>query len=919
MMAKKRDWNGENEEMIRVSSHAGEQREEVLCQSEEWLHPAMESAKVGVWEWEVGTEQVEWSQGIYALLGYEPGGVTPRRAAFRQRIHPQDLARQDQALKDSLERCEDYVCEFRVVWADGSVHWIEARGQYAYVDDKNGTILRMRGVLSDIDRRKQAEEALHAKDAELESILTRTPFMLTRCSRDLHYRYASRAYAEMIGRTPDQIAGKPILDIMGEEGFQAIRPHVETVLQGQRVEYEATVHFRGVGSRFLRVAYVPDRDQQGQVIGWIASILDLTERKQAEDALRESEQRLALALSGTQVGMYDRDVASGEIRGTEQVTRLLGLRSTTTLSQVYHYHDWVARVHPEDLPRVEAELNRCQANHSACEAEYRVLWPDGSVRWIIDRGVFRYGSDGQCTRMLGILMDITERKQAEHERRERMKELACLYAVSRDIQEDLPIDELCQRAVEHLVAAMQFPEITVPVIELNGRRFALENFTVGLSHGLQAQITVEGEVLGHLRVDYVEERPFLIPEEQNLVNSIAEALGTWLERKQAEEALRELNATLESKVAQRTAELQHRAKQLQKLTLDMSETEDRERQRIAEILHDDLQQQLAGAKFHLGLVRNRVKADPSLRDITAQIDHMLKEAIEKSRNLSHELNPAALHRDLAETLGWLANQVQAKHGLVVHVRANGPVYLQSDGIKAFLYRTAQELLFNVVKHAQVNEARIRVRQCRRWVCLSVSDRGRGFDPQELREAAGVGLLSIRERIELLGGRMKIKSAKGKGSRFLILLPQNETADTGSEVETRSNGRAKGVGCSADEDSGRLRVLLADDHEIVRQGLASLLSEEDTIEIVGEAADGREAVHLTNQLRPDVVIMDVSMPVMSGDEAARQIKQDLPQTRIISLSLFEDPELREKMYQAGAENYVLKTAPSKELLAAIRGP
>jgi CheY-like chemotaxis protein len=298
---------------------------------------------------------------------------------------------------------------------------------------------------------------------------------------------------------------------------------------------------------------------------------------------------------------------------------------------------------------------------------------------------------------------------------------------------------------------------------------------------------------------------------------------------------------------------------------------------------------------------------------------MLKEAIEKSRNLSHELNPAALHRDLAETLGWLANQVQAKHGLVVHVRANGPVYLQSDGIKAFLYRTAQELLFNVVKHAQVNEARIRVRQCRRWVCLSVSDRGRGFDPQELRETAGVGLLSIRERIELLGGRMKIKSAKGKGSRFLILLPQHETADTGSEVETRSNGRAKGAGRSADEDSGRLRVLLADDHEIVRQGLASLLSEEDTIEIVGEAADGREAVHLANQLRPDVVIMDVSMPVMSGDEAARQIKQDLPQTRIISLSLFEDPELREKMYQAGAENYVLKTAPSKELLAAIRGP
>ncbi len=117
---------------------------------------------------------------------------------------------------------------------------------------------------------------------------------------------------------------------------------------------------------------------------------------------------------------------------------------------------------------------------------------------------------------------------------------------------------------------------------------------------------------------------------------------------------------------------------------------------------------------------------------------------------------------------------------------------------------------------------------------------------------------------------------------------------------------------------RLRVLLADDHEIVRQGLASLLSEEDTVEIVGEAANGREAVDLAGRLRPDVVIMDMSMPVMNGDEAARQIKKDLPQIRIIALSMWEEPAMRARMYQAGAESYVLKTAPAEDLLAAIRG-
>jgi DNA-binding NarL/FixJ family response regulator len=92
-----------------------------------------------------------------------------------------------------------------------------------------------------------------------------------------------------------------------------------------------------------------------------------------------------------------------------------------------------------------------------------------------------------------------------------------------------------------------------------------------------------------------------------------------------------------------------------------------------------------------------------------------------------------------------------------------------------------------------------------------------------------------------------------------------------------------------------------------------------IEIVGQAVNGREAVDLADQLHPDVVIMDMSMPLMSGDEATRQIKNHLPQTRIVALSMFEDADVRERMYQAGAESYLLKTAPSEELLAAIRGP
>ena len=160
-------------------------------------------------------------------------------------------------------------------------------------------------------------------------------------------------------------------------------------------------------------------------------VTDLTDRK--------SEQRLALATSGTRIGMFDWNIATGEILGTERQVRLLGLAAsasasasaatttTTTLSQSYHYRDWAERVHPDDLDRVEAERQRCLAEHAPYEAEYRVVWLDGSVHWIVSRGVSQYDAAGRPQHMLGIVMDITERKQvgeALQKSEERLRSLA---------------------------------------------------------------------------------------------------------------------------------------------------------------------------------------------------------------------------------------------------------------------------------------------------------------------------------------------------------------------------------------------------------------------------------------------------------------------------------------------------------------
>ncbi len=141
--------------------------------------------------------------------------------------------------------------------------------------------------------RDRAEAALRAREAELEAVVNRTPFMLTRCSRDLRYRFVSQGCVALLGRKPEDIVGKPIAEVIGEEAFDAIRPALAKVLDGERVENQIEINFRHTGKRFIHVVSTPDKDERGEVIGWVASILDITEQKRADAERRRAEAALA--------------------------------------------------------------------------------------------------------------------------------------------------------------------------------------------------------------------------------------------------------------------------------------------------------------------------------------------------------------------------------------------------------------------------------------------------------------------------------------------------------------------------------------------------------------------------------------------------------------------------------------------------
>jgi CheY-like chemotaxis protein len=295
------------------------------------------------------------------------------------------------------------------------------------------------------------------------------------------------------------------------------------------------------------------------------------------------------------------------------------------------------------------------------------------------------------------------------------------------------------------------------------------------------------------------------------------------------------------------------------------------------------------------------------------------------RSLTAELYPPILHqRGLVPALEWLVLWMQAKYGLIMNLICHKPIESSSQGITIFLFQATRELLFNVVKHAGVNTVSVEIRQQEDQIQIAVADQGVGFNPASLRAAnattGGLGLFSLIERLAHLGGRMEIDSSPGEGTRITLFAPLSslplKTAPLVAEKQTFVSAPNKRQ-TPSDNKEKRIRVVLVDDHKIVRQGLAALLREQPYLQVVGEASNGQSALDLIRQIRPDIVLMDIGLPDISGIEVTQILHNELPDVRIIGLSMFDEGEKAAAIRKAGAVDYVSKGEPSEAVIVAIR--
>jgi PAS domain S-box-containing protein len=386
------------------------QVERALDGSERRLELALDAAGIGFWERDLRTG-VTVISGEYARLHALPPDHSPlTHEDWLQLVHPDDRYRVDQQYRESLEQTHFWDTEFRLLWPDGSVHWSLAKGQ-VFLNDE-GRPIRLAGISIEVTERKRVED----QRSRLASIVESSEDAIFSKNLDGTIVSWNAGAEKLFGYTAQEIIGKSMSLLLPPEHRHEFPQILGRIQSGARLEHYEVNRMRKDGSRVeVSVTISPLKDSGGILVGTSTIAHDITQRKQAEEALRMSQQRLELAQEAAGVATWDWDIGANQKHCSKEYGRLYGLPQGD-LGPLPE--EWLQLVHPEDRGRIREELNRALDGTGHYNTEFRVVWPDGTIHWLLGKGEVFRDSNGKPIRMLGVNMDISERKYAEQALRE---------------------------------------------------------------------------------------------------------------------------------------------------------------------------------------------------------------------------------------------------------------------------------------------------------------------------------------------------------------------------------------------------------------------------------------------------------------------------------------------------------------------
>jgi PAS domain S-box-containing protein len=639
--------------------------------------------------------------------------------------------------------------------------------------------------------------------------------------------------------------------------------------------------------------------ETGDGILVMSAIADTTQRRQAEEALRNTSETLQAMVQASPVGIAILDPDGRVEMWNPAAERMFGWsvgevlgRSLPTIPDG-----------KEEEHRTLRETVLKGGVSSGVELQRRAK--DGSLLDISLSTAPLRDVDGNISGIVGMMADITERKRAQEALREREEWLSTTLSsigdavIATDTEGRVTFVNPAAQSLtgwsQEEAVGRPLGEVFKVVSEDTGRpvddpvtKAMREGVVVGLTNHT-ALVARDGSTRS------IEDSGAPIRDQHGNITGVVMVFHDVSERRWAAEELRPLTARL-------------------------LEVQEDERRQVAYDIHDGLGQLMTAASMHLeAFTGYRDSADSNAADAEfAKAKRCLQEAVVEMRRMVSELGPLLLEDvGLVEASRRLLSDMAERIGWETEFESEGTDERLDGMAETALFRIVQEALANIAKHANSPKVRVAFRRERYALQLEVRDWGHGFGvPDKPERGRHVGLLGMRERAALIGGELSVESSPEGGTAVAVKVPVAPPAARligGKKAEVvRMADATKVRGASRDA----ITVLIVDDHPMVREGLRSMLDAEG-IEVIGEAINGAEAVERAQQIDPDVVLMDVRMPDMDGLAATEIIKQMSPQTSVIVITSYESKEYLRRAIEAGAAGYLLKGMSRESLIDAVR--
>lgn len=659
----------------------------------------------------------------------------------------------DKMGSNALEKNGVFQTEFQMKKKDDTVFYSDHTVTLVY--DEDGEVDKAISVIRDITERKENELELKRQRERLlrsQKIGKIGDWELNPKTNEISW---SAAMYEIYERDPK--LGPPTYEEIQNNYYgRSLIKHNEAVTQTikkkKTFDIDLQLKTDKENKKFVRAIIIPKENEDGKVVKLVGIVQDITERKKLEQELKKEKQRFELVAQTTSDVIWDLDLADDTLWWSEGFEDHFGYDRNQMADDL---SSWTDHIHPDDRKRATESLQQAISGEDKFwKEEYRFKLADGSTAHIIDRGIIIRDENGKAVRMVGTLNNITERKKAEQRLQESEEKYRHLFENNPQPMwiynpDTLKFVEINKAAVSHYgYTEKEFLDMTLvdirPPEEVDAMKKDVQQHLGTHSYSEEwthlkkdgSEITVE---ISAADVQYDDHTYRLV-----LVNDITE------------------QKNMQEKIIQ-----------------SVLEGEDRERKRIAHELHDGLGQYLVASSMNFESIRNDIDRLPEKR--TEQFKtglSLLKQGLLEARNIAHNLMPKAItDYDLETALENLLENFRKSTDIEFHFLNTCSEYTFKDHVEINLYRICQELVTNAVRHAECSTISLRLLCEKNTLKLIVEDDGMGAELTDAHEEYGLGLRSMKTRVNNLKGQLDVQSTPGEGMKCTIKIPNIKRFET----------------------------------------------------------------------------------------------------------------------------------------------